>query len=107
MVDRPNLFIKIPATLPGLVAIEEMISRGKSINVTLIFSLERYREVARASLRGTPTLGARGGGRARVSRGHKGLGENGGGRAGGRSVASFFVSRRDAEADDRLEKLGR
>ena len=41
MVDRPNLFVKIPATLPGLVAIEEMISRGKSINVTLIFSLER------------------------------------------------------------------
>ena len=43
MVDRPNLFVKIPATLPGLVAIEEMISPGKSINVTLIFSLERYR----------------------------------------------------------------
>src|SRR5919112_6145113 len=52
MVDRPNLFVKIPATLPGIVAIEEMISRGKSINVTLIFSLERYREVARAYTRG-------------------------------------------------------
>jgi transaldolase len=56
MVDRPNLFIKIPATLPGLVAIEEMISRGKSINVTLIFSLERYREVARAYIRGIQRL---------------------------------------------------
>ncbi|CAA9525659.1 MAG: Transaldolase [uncultured Rubrobacteraceae bacterium] len=90
MVDRPNLFIKIPATLPGLVAIEEMISRGKSINVTLIFSLERYREVARAYIRGIQRLV-----------------ENGGDPSGVRSVASFFVSRIDAEADDRLEKLGR
>ena len=90
MVDRPNLFVKIPATLPGLVAIEEMISRGKSINVTLIFSLERYREVARAYIRGIQRLV-----------------ENGGDPSGVRSVASFFVSRIDAEADDRLEKLGR
>jgi transaldolase len=90
MVDRPNLFIKIPATLPGLVAIEEMISRGKSINVTLIFSLERYREVARAYIRGIQRLV-----------------ENGGDPSNVRSVASFFVSRIDAEADDRLEKLGR
>ena len=90
MVDRPNLFIKIPATLPGLVAIEEMISRGKSINVTLIFSLERYREVARAYIRGIERLV-----------------EGGGDPSGVRSVASFFVSRIDAEADDRLEKLGR
>jgi transaldolase len=90
MVDRPNLFIKIPATLPGLVAIEEMISRGRSINVTLIFSLERYREVARAYIRGIQRLV-----------------ENGGDPSGVRSVASFFVSRIDAEADDRLEKLGR
>ena len=90
MVDRPNLFIKIPATLPGLVAIEEMISRGKSINVTLIFSLERYREVARAYVRGIQRLV-----------------DNGGDPSGVRSVASFFVSRIDAEADDRLEKLGR
>jgi transaldolase len=90
MVDRPNLFIKIPATLPGLVAIEEMISRGKSINVTLIFSLERYREVARAYIRGIQRLV-----------------EGGGDPSGVRSVASFFVSRIDAEADDRLEKLGR
>jgi hypothetical protein len=61
MVDRPNLFVKIPATLPGLVAIEEMISRGKSINVTLIFSLERYREVARAYTRGLQRLVENGG----------------------------------------------
>jgi transaldolase len=89
-VDRPNLFVKIPATLPGLVAIEEMISRGKSINVTLIFSIERYREVARAYIRGIQRLV-----------------DNGGDPSGVRSVASFFVSRIDAEADDRLEKLGR
>ncbi|MEW6637753.1 MAG: transaldolase [Actinomycetota bacterium] len=90
MVDRPNLFVKIPATLPGLVAIEEMISRGKSINVTLIFSLERYREVARAYIRGIERLV-----------------EGGGDPSGVRSVASFFVSRIDTEADKRLEQLGR
>jgi transaldolase len=89
MIDRPNLFVKIPATLQGLVAIEEMISRGKSINVTLIFSLERYREVVRAYVRGV-----------------KRLVENGGDPSGVRSVASFFVSRIDTEADDRLEELG-
>jgi transaldolase len=89
MVDRPNLFVKIPATLPGLVAIEEMISRGKSINVTLIFSLERYREVARAYTRGIQRLV-----------------ENGGDPSGVHSVASFFVSRIDSEADKQLEELG-
>jgi transaldolase len=89
MVERPNLFVKIPATLPGLVAIEEMIASGKSINVTLIFSLERYREVARAYIRGV-----------------KRLVENGGDPSGVRSVASFFVSRIDTEADKRLEELG-
>jgi len=89
MIERPNLFVKIPATLQGLVAIEEMISRGKSINVTLIFSLERYREVARAYIRGI-----------------KRLVENGGDPSGVRSVASFFVSRIDTEADSRLEELG-
>ncbi len=89
MVDRPNLFVKIPATLQGLVAIEEMISRGKSINVTLIFSLERYREVARAYIRGI-----------------KRLVEDGGDPSGVRSVASFFVSRIDTEADKKLEELG-
>jgi len=89
IVDRPNLFVKIPATLPGLVAIEEMISRGKSINVTLIFSLERYREVARAYTRGLQRLV-----------------ENGGDPSGVHSVASFFVSRIDSEADAQLEELG-
>jgi transaldolase len=89
MIDRPNLFVKIPATLQGLVAIEEMISRGKSINVTLIFSLERYREVVRAYIRGV-----------------KRLVENDGDPSGVRSVASFFVSRIDTEADNRLEELG-
>jgi transaldolase len=89
MVDRPNLFVKIPATLQGLVAIEEMISRGKSINVTLIFSLERYREVARAYIRGIQRLI-----------------ENGGDPSGVRSVASFFVSRIDTEADSQLDELG-
>ncbi len=89
MVDKPNLFVKIPATLQGLVAIEEMISRGKSINVTLIFSLERYREVVRAYIRGI-----------------KRLVENGGDPSGVRSVASFFVSRIDSEADSKLEELG-
>jgi transaldolase len=89
MIDRPNLFVKIPATLPGLVAIEEMISRGKSINVTLIFSLERYREVARAYTRGLQRLV-----------------ENGGDPSGVHSVASFFVSRIDSEADTQLEELG-
>jgi transaldolase len=89
MIDRPNLFVKIPATLQGLVAIEEMISRGKSINVTLIFSLERYREVVRAYIRGI-----------------KRLVEGGGDPSDVRSVASFFVSRIDSEADKRLEELG-
>jgi transaldolase len=89
MIDRPNLFVKIPATLQGLVAIEEMISRGKSINVTLIFSLERYREVVRAYIRGV-----------------KRLVEGGGDPSDVRSVASFFVSRIDSEADKRLEELG-
>jgi len=90
MVDRPNLLVKIPATEPGLAAIEEMISRGRSINVTLIFSLERYRAVARSYIRG-------------LSR----LVENGGDPSGVASVASFFVSRVDSEADKRLDKVGR
>jgi transaldolase len=89
LVDRPNLFVKIPATEPGLPAIEEMISRGKSINVTLIFSLERYVEVAEAYVRGLERLVEAGGDPARVA-----------------SVASFFVSRVDTEADRRLEEAG-
>ena len=89
LVDRPNLFVKIPATEPGLPAIEEMIARGRSINVTLIFSLERYSEVAEAYVRGLERLV-----------------EAGGDPSGVASVASFFVSRVDTEADRRLEELG-
>jgi transaldolase len=89
LVDRPNAFVKIPATEPGLPAIEEMIARGKSINVTLIFSLQRYAEVAEAYVRGLERLLEAGGDPTRVA-----------------SVASFFVSRVDTEADRRLEEVG-
>jgi transaldolase len=88
-VDKPNLYVKIPATKAGLPAIEEMIARGKSINVTLIFSLERYREVAEAYIRGLERFVEGGGDPATVT-----------------SVASFFVSRVDTEADKRLEAIG-
>jgi len=89
MIDRPNLYVKIPGTKEGLPAIEEMISRGRSINVTLIFSLERYSEVAEAYVRGLERLVEAGGDPAPVA-----------------SVASFFVSRVDTEADRRLGELG-
>jgi transaldolase len=88
-VDRPNLFVKIPATQPGLGPIEDCIAKGRSINITLIFSLERYREVVEAYLRGIERLVESGGDPTRVA-----------------SVASFFVSRVDTEADKRLEALG-
>jgi transaldolase len=88
-IDRPNLFVKIPATEPGLGAIEECIARGRSINVTLTFSLERYAEVAEAYIRGLERLVESGGDPSRVA-----------------SVASFFVSRVDTEADKRLEAIG-
>jgi len=88
-IDRPNLYVKIPATKPGLSAIEDCIAHGKSINVTLIFSLRRYREVVEAYLRGLERLVASGGDPAAV-----------------RSVASFFVSRVDTEADRRLDEIG-
>ncbi len=88
-VDKPNLYVKIPATKAGLPAIEEMIARGKSINVTLIFSLERYREVAEAYIRGVERFVAGGGDPSTVI-----------------SVASFFVSRVDTEADKRLDAIG-
>jgi transaldolase len=90
VIDRPNLFVKIPATEPGLPAIEEMISRGRSINVTLIFSLERYSEVAEAYIRGLERLVESGGDPSKIA-----------------SVASFFVSRVDTEADRRLDEIGR
>ena len=89
LIARPNLFVKIPATAPGLPAIEEMIARGRSINVTLIFSLERYAKVVEAYIRGLERLVEGGGDPGRVS-----------------SVASFFVSRVDTEADKRLDEIG-
>jgi transaldolase len=89
-IDKPNLFVKIPATEPGLGAIEECIARGHSINVTLIFSLERYAEVAEAYIRGLERLVEAGGSPKPVT-----------------SVASFFVSRVDTEADRRLDEVGR
>lgn len=88
-IDKPNLYVKIPATKPGLTAIEEMIARGRSINVTLIFSLERYGEVVESYLRGLERLVAAGGDPASVA-----------------SVASFFVSRVDTETDARLDAIG-
>jgi transaldolase len=88
-IDRPNLFVKIPATKAGLPAIEEMIARGRSINVTLIFSLERYAEVAEAYIRGLERLVEAGGDPGTVA-----------------SVASFFVSRVDTETDRRLDETG-
>jgi transaldolase len=87
-VDRPNLMVKIPATKPGLAAIEEVIAKGHSINVTLIFSLRRYAEVAESYVRGLERLVAAGGKPREVA-----------------SVASFFVSRIDTECDRRLDEL--
>jgi transaldolase len=89
LVDRPNLFIKIPATKAGLPAIAQMLGEGISVNVTLIFSLARYGEVIDAFFDGIE--------RARVA-GHDLT------RLG--SVASFFVSRVDSEVDGRLDKIG-
>jgi transaldolase len=87
-VDRSNLMVKIPATKPGLAAIEDVISKGHSINVTLIFSLQRYAEVAESYIRGIERLVAEGGDPHKVA-----------------SVASFFVSRIDTEADRRLDEV--
>ena len=89
LVDRPNCYVKIPATKPGVPAIEEMIARGRPINVTLIFSLQRYVEVVEAYLRGLERLVGSGGDPTKVA-----------------SVASFFVSRVDTEADRRLDEAG-
>jgi transaldolase len=88
-IDKPNLHVKIPATKAGLPAIEEMIARGRNINVTLIFSLQRYEEVVEAYIRGLERLVEEGGDPAKVA-----------------SVASFFVSRVDTEADKRLDEIG-
>jgi transaldolase len=88
-VERPNLLVKIPATMAGLPAIEDCTAKGTSINITLIFSLDRYKAVVEAYLRGLERLVAAGGDPSKVA-----------------SVASFFVSRVDSEADKRLDAAG-
>jgi transaldolase len=85
-INRPNLFVKIPATAEGVPAIKQMISEGHSINVTLIFSLDRYSEVMEAYISGLEACE--------------------GDLSGIASVASFFISRVDTEVDRRLEALG-
>jgi transaldolase len=89
VVDRPNLLIKIPATLAGIPAITKVIAEGISVNVTLIFSLERYGAVIDAYLSGLEQAAA-----------------NGHDLSGIHSVASFFVSRVDTEYDKRLDAIG-
>lgn len=89
LVDRPNLFVKIPATEPGLPAITEALAAGLSINVTLIFGLERYEQVMEAFLTGLERAAEAGHDLSAIG-----------------SVASFFVSRVDTEVDNRLERLG-
>ncbi|MEJ0014802.1 MAG: transaldolase [Actinomycetota bacterium] len=88
-VDRPNLLIKVPATLEGLPAITELTAAGISVNVTLIFSVERYKKVIDAYFTGLEK---------RLAAGHS--------ISGIHSVASFFVSRIDTEIDKRLDALG-
>lgn len=82
---RPNVFVKIPATAAGIPAVEESLAAGVSINITLIFSLQRYAEVIEAYFRGLERFSESGGDVSKVA-----------------SVASFFVSRVDTEADRRL-----
>ncbi|GAA3560870.1 transaldolase [Microlunatus spumicola] len=89
IVDRPNVLIKIPATKPGLPAITNAIGEGISVNVTLIFSLERYRAVMDAYLSGLEQAAANGHDLSRIQ-----------------SVASFFISRVDSEVDKRLDAIG-
>ncbi|MFY9934891.1 MAG: transaldolase [Streptosporangiaceae bacterium] len=88
-VNRDNLYIKIPATHQGLAAITEVVSQGISVNVTLIFSLDRYRAVQDAYLSGLEQAHAAGQDLTTI-----------------RSVASFFISRVDTEVDARLDQLG-
>ncbi|MER7891136.1 transaldolase [Micromonospora sp. NPDC094482] len=89
LIDRPNLFIKIPATEAGIPAITATLAEGISVNVTLIFGLDRYSEVMEAFLAGLEQAKANGHDLSKIG-----------------SVASFFVSRVDSEVDKRLEKLG-
>ena len=89
IVDRPNVLIKIPATKPGLPAITSALAEGASVNVTLIFSLERYRGVIDAYMTGLEQAAANGHDLSQIQ-----------------SVASFFVSRVDTEVDKRLDAIG-
>jgi transaldolase len=88
-IAAPNLFVKIPATAEGVPAVQAMIAEGRSINITLIFSLARYEQIIEAYLSGLESFVERGGDPSSVH-----------------SVASFFVSRVDTEVDRRLEKMG-
>jgi transaldolase len=88
-IAAPNLFVKIPATAEGVPAVQAMIAEGRSINITLIFSLTRYEQIIEAYLSGLESFVERGGDPSRVH-----------------SVASFFVSRVDTEVDRRLERAG-
>lgn len=89
-IDRPNLMVKIPATVEGLPAIQQMIAEGRSINVTLIFSLDRYEAVMEAYLAGLEQYAQQpGADLSKVA-----------------SVASFFISRVDTEIDHRLDQIG-
>jgi len=89
IVDRPNVLVKIPATKPGLPAIASSIAEGISVNVTLIFALERYRGVIDAYFTGLEQAAANGHDLSQIH-----------------SVASFFVSRVDSEVDKRLDAVG-
>ncbi len=88
-IDRPNLLVKIPATPEGIPAIRRLLAEGISVNITLIFSLDRYGEVMEAYLGGLEDYHASGGDLSKVA-----------------SAASFFVSRFDTEVDERLEAIG-
>jgi transaldolase/transaldolase/glucose-6-phosphate isomerase len=88
-VDRPNIFVKIPATPAGMPAIEDATADGINVNITLMFSVDVYRDVARAYIRGLRRFADTGGDVTRVA-----------------SVASFFVSRVDTKVDKRLDEIG-
>jgi len=88
-ISRPNLYVKIPGTEPGLKAIDDCIADGRSINVTLLFSLQMHEKAMEAYVRGLERYVEAGGDATKV-----------------RSVASFFVSRVDTETDKRLEAIG-
>jgi transaldolase len=89
LLDRPNVFVKIPATEAGIPAIEDAVAEGININVTLMFSVEVYKRVARAYIAGLRRFKESGGDISRVA-----------------SVASFFVSRVDTKVDKYLEEVG-